>query len=40
MPLAPLAGALNVTGTPAAALVTGQPSLLASATCRPVANAV
>src|SRR5580700_2711570 len=39
-PLAPLAGALNVTGIPAAALVTGQPSLLLSATCSPVANAL
>ena len=39
-PLAPLAGALNVTGTPAAALVTAQPSLFVSATCSPVANAL
>src|SRR5258708_17221171 len=37
-PLAPLEGALNVIGTPAAA-VTGQPLLFASATCRPVAKA-
>ena len=39
-PLGPPAGALNVTGIPAAALVTGQPSLLLSATCRPVAKAL
>ena len=39
-PLAPLAGALNVTGIPAAALVTGQPSPLLSATCKTVAKAV
>jgi hypothetical protein len=39
-PLAPLAGALNVTGIPATALVTGQPSLFASATCKLLANAV
>src|ERR1700689_965560 len=39
-PLAPPAGALNVTGTPAAAVVTGQPSLFVSATCSPLANAL
>src|ERR1700689_1481957 len=39
-PLAPPEGALNVTGTPAAALVTGQPLLFVSATCRPLAKAV
>ena len=39
-PLAPLTGALNVTGIPAAPLVTGQPSLLLSATCKPVAKAL
>src|SRR5580693_5235131 len=38
-PLAPAAGALNVTGTPAAP-VTAQPSLLKSATCRSPAKAV
>ncbi len=37
-PLAPAAGALNVTGTPAVP-VTAQPSLLVSATCSPLAKA-
>jgi hypothetical protein len=36
-PLAPLEGALNVTGTPAAALVTAHPSVFVSATCSAVA---
>ena len=40
VPLAPLAGALNVTGTPATAVVSGQPFVLASATCRFAPNAV
>ena len=39
-PLAPLEGALNVTGTPAAAFVTGQPLLFVSATCSAVAKAL
>jgi hypothetical protein len=39
-PLAPTDGALNVTGIPATAVVTGQPLLLVNATCRLVANAL
>src|SRR5580704_3150360 len=37
-PLAPTDGALKVTGSPASAVVTGQPSLLVNATCRFVAK--
>ena len=37
-PLAPLAGALNVTGTPASGVVSGQPLVLPSATWRLAAN--
>src|SRR6476646_7485272 len=38
-PLAPLGGALKVTGTPATAVVRGHPFVLASATWRFPANA-
>ncbi len=34
-PLAPLEGAVNVTATPAAPLVTAHPSVFVSATCSP-----
>jgi hypothetical protein len=33
-PLGPVAGALNVTGMPATAVVTGQPLVFVNATCR------
>src|SRR5271154_2043899 len=39
-PLASPAGALNVMGVPAPALVTAHPSLFVSATCSPVAKAL
>src|SRR5580693_3587463 len=39
-PLAPADGALNVTGMPATAEVTGQPLLLVNVTCRLVAKAL
>src|SRR5712675_949915 len=40
VPLGPLAGALNVTGTPASDVVRGHPFVLASATWRFPANVV
>ncbi len=38
--LGPLAGAVNVTGTPVTAVVTGQPLVLASVTCNGFAKAL